>query len=93
MVVGLLTLDIHLPYARSLKDKRQTLRKLKERLRARFNVAVAELGHQDTWQRAAVGVVSVSNEKVPLQQLLQDVSAESENILGDDLVGSYVEFL
>jgi len=93
MVVGVLTLDIHLPYAHSLKDKRQALRKLKERLRARFNVAVAELDHQDTWQRATVGVVSVSNETVALTQLLQDVSAESERILGGDLVDTHVEFL
>ena len=57
MVVGLLTLEIHLPDAHSLKDKRQVVRKLKERLRARFNVAVAELDHQDLWQRATVGVV------------------------------------
>ena len=56
MVVGLLALEIHLPDAHSLKDKRQVVRKLKERLRARFNVAVAELDHQDLWQRATVGV-------------------------------------
>ena len=43
MVVGLLTLEIHLPYAHSLKDKRQVLRKLKDHLRAHFNVALAEV--------------------------------------------------
>lgn len=93
MVVGLLTLEIHLPYAHSLKDKRQVLRKLKERLRARFNVAVAELDHQENWQRARVGVLSLSNEKLPLAQLLEAASAEAERILGDDLAESYVEYL
>lgn len=93
MVVGLLTLDIHLPYAHSLKDKRQALRKLKERLRARFNVAVAELDHQDAWQRATVGVVSLSNDGAHLAQMLEAVNAESEKILGGDLVGSHVEYL
>lgn len=93
MPVGLLTLEIHLPHSHSLKEKRQVLRKLKERLRARFNVAVAELDHQDTWQRALVGIVSVSNQNLPLAQLLEAVSAEAQKILGDDLVESYVEFL
>lgn len=93
MVVGLLTLDIHLPYAHSLKDKRQVLRRLKERLRARFNVAVAELDHQDTWQRAQVGVVSLSNDRLHLAQQLEAASAEAENLLGGDLVGSHIEYL
>ena len=62
MPIGLLTLEIHIPDARSLKDKRQVLRSLKDRLRGHFNVAVAELDHQDVWQRALVGVVSLSND-------------------------------
>lgn len=93
MVVGVLTLELHLPEAHSLKDKRQTLRKLKERLRARFNVAVAELDHQDNWQRATVGVVSLSNDNLHLTQLLEAVSTESEKILGGDLVDSHIEYL
>ena len=93
MVVGLLTLEIHLPYAHSLKDKRQALRKLKERLRGRFNVAVAELDHQELWQRATVGVVSLSNDTPHLAQLLDAVTAESGKILGDDLVESHIEYL
>ncbi|MFQ5663100.1 MAG: DUF503 domain-containing protein [Terriglobia bacterium] len=92
MVVGLLTLEIHLPYAHSLKDKRQVLRKLKERLR-RFNVAVAELDHQEVWQRATVGVVSLSNDGAHLAQHLEAVSAESEKILGGDLADSHIEYL
>ena len=51
MPVGLLTLEIYIPDSHSLKDKRQILRSLKDRLRARFNVAVAELDHNDAWQR------------------------------------------
>ena len=47
MVIGLVTLEVHLPHARSLKDKRQVVERVKDRLRARFNVAVAELDHQD----------------------------------------------
>jgi hypothetical protein len=93
MVVGLLTLDIHLPYAHSLKDKRQVVRRLKERLRARFNVAVAELDHQDTWQRAQVGVLSLSTDRLHLAQQLEAATAEAESVLGGDLVGSHIEYL
>lgn len=93
MVIGVLTLEIHLPYAQSLKDKRQVLRGLKDRLRAKFNVAVAELDHQELWQRATLGVVTLSNAQTNLEQLLQAVASESQKILGDDLVSSTVEIL
>ena len=93
MPVGLLTLDIHIPEAHSLKDKRQVLRSLKDRLRGKFNVAVAELDGQDSWQRAVVGVVSLSNNAAHLEQALRTVLEESEQLLGRDLVGHDVEVL
>ena len=93
MPIGLLTLEIYIPDARSLKDKRQVLRSLKERLRGHFNVAVAELDHQDLWQRAVVGVVTVSGDTLHLQQSLQAVLDESERLLGRDLVGHETELL
>ena len=93
MPIGLLTLEIHIADARSLKDKRQVLRSLRDRLRAHYNVAVAELEHQETWQRATVGVVTVSNDEAHLEQSLQTVFAESERILGPDLVNHHIEVL
>lgn len=93
MPIGLLTLEIHIPDARSLKDKRQVLRSLKDRLRGRFNVAVAELAHQDTWQRSQIGVVSLSNDEAHLTQSLQAVFDEAERLLGRDLVGHDQEII
>jgi len=93
MPVGLLTLEIHLPDARSLKDKRQVLRSLKDRLRGQFNVAVAEMDHQDLWQRALVGVVTLSNDERHLEESLRAVLAESERVLGRDLVSHELEFM
>lgn len=93
MPVGLLTLEIFIPDARSLKDKRHVLRSLKDRLRGKFNVAVAELDHQDTWQRALVGVVTISPDARHLEEALQKVENESERLLGRDLVGSEIEVL
>lgn len=92
MPIGLLTLEIHIPDAQSLKDKRQVLRRLKDRLRARFNVAVAELEHQDLWQRARVGVVSISCDAKHLDESLQAVAEESERVLGRDLVSRDIEY-
>ena len=93
MPIGLLTLEIHLPDAHSLKDKRQVVRSLKDRLRAHFNVAVAELDGQDTWQRSVIGVVSVSSDEQYLQGALQKALDESERLLGRDLVGHEIEML
>jgi uncharacterized protein YlxP (DUF503 family) len=92
MPIGLLTLDIHIADARSLKDKRQVLRSLKDRLRSHFNVAVAELDHQDVWQRSRVGVVSISNDGRHLEESLSAVAAESERVLGRDLISQEIEY-
>jgi uncharacterized protein len=93
MPVGLLTLELHIEHAQSLKDKRQVLRSLKDRLRAKFNVAVAELEYHDTWQRSVVGVVTLSNEEQHVQESLQQVLAEADNILGPLLISHAVEIV
>jgi uncharacterized protein len=92
MPIGLLTLEIHIPDARSLKDKRQVLRSLKDRLRAHYNVAVAELEHQELWQRARVGVVSISGDSRHLEESIEAIAAESERILGRDLVSQEIDY-
>ena len=91
MPVGVLTLEIQIPYSHSLKEKRAILRKIRDRLRARFNVAVAELDHQDVWQHATLGVVSISNSQPLLESLFQQVLADTENILGDDVSSHELE--
>lgn len=91
MPVGLLILDIHLPDAHSLKEKRFTVRRIQDRLRARFNVAVAELDHQELWQRASVGVVTIASDRAVLERILREVEKESYAVLGRDLVGAESE--
>src|ERR1700688_1917559 len=93
MPIGLLTLEIHIADARSLKDKRQVLRSLKDRLRARFNVAVAELEHQETWQRSRVGVVTLSGDGKYLEESLAAIAEESERVLGRDLVSHEIGYI
>lgn len=92
MPVGVLTLEIQLPYAHSLKEKRAVLLKIKGRLRSRFNVAIAELDHQDAWQQATLGVVSISNSQPLLESVFQQVLAESERILGQDVAYHSLDF-
>jgi len=76
-----------------LKDKRQVLRSLKDRLRNQFNVAVAELDFEDMWQRSVVGVVTLSNEEHHVEEALQKVLAEADRILGPVLIAHAVDFL
>ncbi len=93
MPIGLLTLEIHIPDAQSLKDKRQVIRSLKDRLRAHFNVAVAELDHQELWQRSVVGVVALSGDEKHLEESLQRVLTEAERILERALVAHNIEYV
>jgi len=92
MPVGVLTLDIQIPYSHSLKEKRAVVRKMRDRLRTRFNVAVAELDHQDVWQRATLGVVSISSSQQLLESLFHQVLAEAENVLGGDVADHTLEY-
>lgn len=63
MVVGVLRLELHLPGARSLKDKRRVVRAVTSRVRNKFNVSIAEVADQDVWQRAILGAAQVGNEE------------------------------
>jgi uncharacterized protein YlxP (DUF503 family) len=93
MPVGLLTLELHIPDAQSLKDKRQVVRSLKDRLRRHFNVAVAELEYQDVWSRAIIGVVTLSNAEQHVEESLQLVLEDASRQLGRMLVNHVVEML
>jgi uncharacterized protein len=91
--VGVLTLELRLENSFSLKDKRQVVRSLKDRLRRKFNVAVAEIDYQDLWQRAALAAVTVSSDHSYAEKLLQSVEQEAASLLGSELAGSSVEWL
>ncbi len=73
MVIGLLTLHLHIPMCNSLKDKRSQLKPLLSRLGKEFNIAVAELDYQDHWKEALIGCVSLSNQGAHTQRSLQKI--------------------
>ena len=73
MVIGLLRVEVHVPRAQSLKDKRSVLKSLRDQLRSRFNVAVAEVEADERWQRATLGIVTLSGDRTYVQGLLRRV--------------------
>jgi hypothetical protein len=93
MVIGLLTLELHFPGARSLKDKRHVLRGLESRIRKHFNVSVAEVDFQDLWQRGTLAVVAVNTDRVHLERTLQSVAGEAASARDAELVDQQVEVL
>jgi len=73
MFVGIVRIELHIPAASSLKEKRSVIQGLKERIRQRARAAVAEVDHQDLWQRATLGVAVISGEAGQVGELLQTV--------------------
>jgi len=73
MVVGVCTIDLHLPGIGSLKGKRQVLLSLKERIKNAHNVAIAEVDGNDLWQRAVLGVACVANDGRQVNRVLDGV--------------------
>jgi len=72
-MIAFLTLELSIEAAHSLKDKRQVVRSLKDRLRGQFNVAIAELAPSNLWNRATIGVVSISDSRDYLDGLMKNV--------------------
>lgn len=62
MIVGICRIELFIPDSRSLKQKRQVMKALKDRIKSRFNASIAEVDYLDLWQRATLGVAIVSNE-------------------------------
>ena len=91
-VVGCLYLDLFISEAQSLKDKRRVLRRFKDRARQKFQVALAEVGGQDLWQRAEVALVAVSNEQQRVDRMLAHVAEWAEQEPGFVIAGRRLEW-
>jgi uncharacterized protein YlxP (DUF503 family) len=91
--IGVLTLELQISEAHSLKDKRHVVKSLKDRLRTKFNVSVAEIDFQDTWQHSLIAAVTVSGDRARAGQVLQAVEREAASLLGGMLVASGIEWL
>jgi uncharacterized protein len=91
--VGVITFELQLGESHSLKDKRHYVKGLKDRLRTKFNVSVAEIDYQDSWQRGLVAAVTVCADRPFAEKVLQSVEKEAVAVLGPLLVDATVEWL
>ena len=94
-MIASLTLELRIEHAQSLKDKRQVVRSLKDRLRGSFNVSVAELDPSNLWNQATIGVVAISHSHDYLDGLMKNVERAAMRIcnnLGAEIADSFVEF-
>lgn len=90
--IGVVTFELHLPEARSLKDKRHWVLGLKERLRHRHNVATAELDFQDVLTRGLVAAVTISSNRAHCQEVLEAVERSASDFLGPFLTDVHFEY-
>ena len=92
MNVAVCVIQIHLPGVTSLKEKRQVLRSLKDRLRVHYNVSVAEVDHQDLWQRCTLGIAGIASARVPLEQTFSSIQGEVERRVPGEVLSCDVEY-
>ena len=93
MVIGVCKLDLRIPENHSLKEKRHVLRKLTDRVRARFNVAISEVGDNDIWQRAQMGFCTVGNDRRHINSSLDKVLYFIEQMNLVEMVHSEIEII
>jgi uncharacterized protein len=93
MVVGVLRLTLYLPENHSLKGKRQVLRSIKDRVRGKFNVSIAESAYHDIWQRAELGICQVGSDRAFVDSALREVVNFIDSLALAPLGGEELEIL
>jgi uncharacterized protein len=97
MAIAALTLQLSIPLSRSLKDRRQVVRSMKDRLRQSFNISIAELDESVTWQSATLGIAAVSASRDYLRGLMEQVEGAAHRLAAEqgaeitDAFWDYVE--
>ncbi len=86
MVIGFLSVEIHLPFSRSLKDKRRRLTGLRSRLTKKYNVAFTELEFHNKWQRTRIGIVTINNQKNPVENLFLRIIKDIEKNIDGQII-------
>jgi uncharacterized protein len=91
--IALMMIDLHIPSAQSLKSKRGVIKSLKERIKSKFNVSVAEVGEMDKWQRSVLAISMVSNDQQYLDSSTNMVLSLIDNFSRVQVIDSHREFL
>ena len=87
------TVELHLPDVGSLKDKRRALKGVKEKVRHRFEVSVAEVDHQDSWQRATLAVACVSQDSRHANEVVSKALDFIESLVDGHVIDIQTEIL
>lgn len=96
MPIAQLTLEIRMEQSRSLKDRRQVVRSLKDQLRQGFNVSVAELDEAVTWQSASIGIAAISASRDYLRGQMEEVERAAQRMvreLGGEIADAWWDFV
>ena len=93
MIVGAAVVEIHIHGSQSLKQRRGVVRSITRRVRNRFNLSVAEVGGQDTWQRALLGLSASGGDEVSVRRVLDRAVAFIEELNLGEVTGSDVELV
>ncbi|MCR4420118.1 MAG: DUF503 domain-containing protein [Clostridia bacterium] len=90
--MGVCVLELRLPHADSLKDKRRVIKSLRDRVRNRYNVSVAEVDHQDHHKLATLGLAMVCGEAEPIQRVFDEIVRTLDGQVEVELLSHRVEF-
>jgi uncharacterized protein YlxP (DUF503 family) len=93
MIVGAALVDLHVHGSQSLKEKRGVVRSITQRVRNRFNLAVAEVGGQDTWQRAQLGFAAAGSDAKRVRAVLEGAVRFVEELHLAEVTGSDIEIV
>jgi len=93
VTIGVLHIDLLIPGARSLKDKRRVVKSLKQQMRNRFNCSVAETDYHDVWQRARISICVVSNESRHANTQLNEIVRFASSKNGAEMADYQIEML
>ncbi len=93
MIVGLLTVDLHIPASNSLKSKRMVIKSLTDRIKNKFNVSVAEVDAQNLWQRSVIGISIVANETMIINKVFERIRTIINDNHSVELIDATVEML
>ena len=91
--VAILVIDLRIPSVQSLKEKRSVILSWRDRLQSKFNISIAEIGEQDSWQRSVFGISMISGDKVFLDQAIQKILELAGTINGAEIVNHQLEYL
>jgi uncharacterized protein YlxP (DUF503 family) len=92
MIIGLLSIEIYIPYSHSLKEKRRRIVKIKDRIKKRFNVAFSEVDYHQKWQRSKIGIVTLNRERTFIEKIFNKIITDIEDNLDGEILRKDISY-